>query len=397
MRAILAIARGVLKLELNDRSTFFWMLIMPIAFIGLFGGMFRGNSGPAKTGLTVVDADQTFLSKSFVEALQSENLALQIINRTDRSAGSDSAAADAPTKAVRTLTVPKGFSDSLAAGHKVAVVLDAGKGNADYDLSAEVYIYKAIARILATLAEQDTASAAGHILPVEDAGFARRYHELAARPELVRTEIRTAGKGRAMPSGFGASAQAMLVLFLLMNTTISGAVVLTQEKQSRVLSRIATLPIRRGELLAGKVLGLLGLALLQCVIVVVLGSLLFHVYWGPNPLALLALLICLGLSAAALGLFLGAFLRTPEQAGAVGWIVPLFLAAIGGTWWPLEIVPGWMRVFGHISPAAWAMQGMHGLINFGQGASAVVVPCAVLLGYAVVLTGFGARALRVTD
>jgi ABC-2 type transport system permease protein len=387
VRSILAIAGCVLRLELKDRSTFIWMLIMPVAFIGLFGQMFRGDSGSHLTSITVVDADQSFLSRSFIDALEGEKVSLKVVSP---------AALDTVRDRLRTVTIPAGFSDSLANGRRVALKFDTGKGNQDYDFSAEVYVYKAIARMLATLAEMDTASGE-HVLAVSDAGVQSRYRDLAARPELVTTEVRTAGRGRAAPTGFGASAQAMLVMFLLMNTTISGAVVLTQEKQGRVLARLATLPIRRDELLAGKVLGLLGLALLEAVLIVGLGRIIYHVYWGPDPLALLLLLICLGLAAAALGVFLGGLLRTPEQAGALGWIVPLFLAAIGGTWWPLEIVPPWMRAAGHISPAAWAMDGMHGLINFGSGTGAVVVPCLVLLGYAIVLTAIGARALRVTD
>ena len=188
-----------------------------------------------------------------------------------------------------------------------------------------------------------------------------------------------------------------MVLFLMINTAMSGAVILTQEKQNRVLPRLAMMPIRRAEMLAGKMLGLLGMALLQSLVVIVLGRIIFHVNWGPRPWALLVLLVCLGLAAASLGLLMGGFLRTPEQAGAVGWLVPLFLCAIGGTWWPLEVVPPWMRIFGHISPAAWAMDGMHGLINFGWGAPAFVVPCAVLLGYAAVLTAIGTRLLRVGE
>jgi ABC-2 type transport system permease protein len=165
-----------------------------------------------------------------------------------------------------------------------------------------------------------------------------------------------------------------------------------------VLARLATLPISRAGLLAGRIIGLLGLALVQGAIMLIFGRLAFDdVHWGPDPLALLVLLACLGLAAAALGIFLGAVLRTPEQASAIAWIVPLFLGAIGGCWWPLEVTPEWMQAAGHISPAAWAMDGMHGMISFGKGASAIFIPCLILLGYAVVLTAIGSRLLRTSD
>jgi ABC-2 type transport system permease protein len=392
VRNILVLAAGLMRLELRDRSTFVWMLVMPIAFITLFGGMFREGAGP-RTALTLVDEDGTFLSRSLVDALRTEaDLKLEVVAP---GAAADSAGSGADR--IRTLRIPAGFSDSLAAGQRVSLRLESKKGSSQENtLAAKVYVYKAMARVLANLTEIDTVRAEHH-LATDTKEFQERYAELTRRPELIATVVSTAGKGKALPTGFAGSAQSMLVLFLLINTTVSGAVVLTQEKQNRILARLATLPLRYREILAGKVLGLLGLALLQCVIVVTLGRILFHVSWGSNPAALLALLICLGLAASALGTFLGGFLRSPEQAGAVGWIIPLFLCAIGGTWWPLEIVPPWLQVVGHISPAAWAMDGLHGLINFGRGASAVLVPCLVLLGYSVALTLLGSRALRVTE
>ncbi|MDM7916402.1 MAG: ABC transporter permease [Candidatus Eisenbacteria bacterium] len=134
--------------------------------------------------------------------------------------------------------------------------------------------------------------------------------------------------------------------------------------------------------------------MLQAVVLLAAGRLLFGVYWGNSALGLAVLLVCLGLACASLGLLLGSILRSEEQASALGWIVPLFLGAIGGTWWPLEIVPSWMRAAGHVSPAAWAMDGLHGLISFGRGAAAVTVPALVLLGFAAAFFAAGARLLR---
>ena len=387
MRRILAVARGVLLMEAKDRSNLFWMLALPLAFIALFGGMFRAREAP-KIAIAVVDADSTFLSRAFTDALASERIALRRLTPAER---------DTVPRLGRTVTIPRGFADSLAAGNRAALTWESRKGSdAENDLSAKVQVYRGIARVLAALAEIDTLEGE-HVLAVSDTAFARRYGELAARPDLVQVSVSTAGRGRAVPTGFAGSAQAMLVLFLLMTTSMSGAVTLTLEKQSRVLARVAAMPLSRAQLIAGKLLGLIALALVQSAVIVAAGRLLFGVSWGTSVPALLALLIALGLAAAALGLFLGGLLRSPEQAGAVAWLIPLLLGAIGGTWWPLEITPHWMQVLGHVSPAAWAMDGLHGLIAFGRGPSAVVVPCAMLLVYAAVLSYFGARWLEVRE
>lgn len=384
MRTLWSLASGILRIETKDRSNLFWMFLMPIAFIAMFGPMNRARD-PEPVRLAVVDRDQTFLSRAFVEFLQREDLRLRAVGSPD------SVAAGA-----RSLTVPAGFSDSLANGQRASLAFRGRRGGEPgEDMNAKVAAYKAITRMLTALAEMDTISSTGE-RAFSGPAFEEGFREHADRPDRIRTETKVAGRGRMLPSGFAASAQSMLVLFLLINTTATGAAHLAEEKQSRVLARHATLPIGRGTLLFGRILGLLVLALGQAAIILVAG-LFYGMDWGNEPIALLVLLLSLGLTCASLGLFLGALLRTPEQAGALAWIVPLFLGAIGGCWWPLEIVPRWMQVAGHLSPAAWAMDGLHGLTTFGQGASAILLPCAVLLLYAAALTVCGARLLRISD
>jgi ABC-2 type transport system permease protein len=384
-RRILAIASGDFRLTLKEKSALFWMLVMPTAFVALFGNVFQDHSGPVQLSMAVVDQDNTFASKSFISMLGGERLVMRVLTPAER---------DTAKGLIRVMTIPRGFEDSLASSRRVTVGIERISGRMqDTDLAAKVAVYKAVLRTLAALAEADSSGEAD-AAAFQSAGFQSRLGELTRRPDLVRTEVRTAGKGHALPSGFGASASSMLVLFLLMNTVIYGASLLAQEKQSNCLTRIMASPVTHGEIITGKILGRLLIAILQSLILVVGGTLIFHVDWGPSPLALGVVLVSLGLFAAALGILLGGILRTPEQAGAVAWIIPLFLGAIGGTWWPLEIVPRWMQIFGHISPAAWAMDALHGLMAFGKGPSAIVVPCAVLLGGAAALTAIGARILR---
>ncbi|MFB3910224.1 MAG: ABC transporter permease [Candidatus Eisenbacteria bacterium] len=400
MGPLLSIARTDLRLTLKERSTLVWMFGMPILFVFFFGTVFGGSSGPPPaTRLGISDRDGSFLSGMFVEHLRSEGLDLDLLpaGRADSVAARRAAQKPAEGDPARVLTIPAGFADSLSSGRRAPVEMasasGAGGASDERDMMAQVHLYRAIARTLAILAEIDTAAAPGMVRP-EDPAFQTRYRELAALPDPIATVVTTAGKGRAVPSGFAQSAPAMLVLFMLMNTVIYGAAFLTQEKQNRCLRRVESAPVTRGQLLGGKLLGRLGIAMLQAVVLLAAGRLLFGVYWGNSALGLAVLLVCLGLACASLGLLLGSILRSEEQASALGWIVPLFLGAIGGTWWPLEIVPSWMRAAGHVSPAAWAMDGLHGLISFGRGAAAVTVPALVLLGFAAAFFAAGARLLR---
>jgi ABC-2 type transport system permease protein len=136
------------------------------------------------------------------------------------------------------------------------------------------------------------------------------------------------------------------------------------------------------------------IALVQIAVLLAAGRLLFHVDWGHSPAGLALIAVTFAAACAGFGLLFGALYRTPEQAGATGWIAPLVMAAMGGCWWPLEVVPPWMRVAGHVFPTAWAMDGFHRLISFGEGVGAVWPLALMLIGYAVGATALAVRFLR---
>ena len=73
----------------------------------------------------------------------------------------------------------------------------------------------------------------------------------------------------------------------------------------------------------------------------------------------------------------------------------MVMAALGGCWWPGEVMP--RLALADRGPCAarptWAMDAFHALISFGQGFDAVMLPCAVLLGFAALFAALGARFL----
>jgi len=66
--------------------------------------------------------------------------------------------------------------------------------------------------------------------------------------------------------------------------------------------------------------------------------------WTGRPL-LLGLFV---LTAAAMGLLSGAIFNSAEAAAGMGIVLVLAMSALGGCWWPSEVVPGWLRLAGYV-------------------------------------------------
>jgi ABC-type multidrug transport system permease subunit len=377
-RQIAVLGLNDLRLTLRDRPSFVWMLLMPLALMWMFGAMNRGGP-PPKVSLGIEDRDGGWLAQALVQELAGEKIELTEI----RPGGRQTPA--------RILVIPQGFTANVLAGRQQKLRLEkTGGASEEFSLAAEVDIVRAIVRIVGRLAEIGPPGAGDP----QGIDHQRAFAALAARPPLVTVAASTAGGGQPVPQGLAQSVPGTLTMTVLMVNLIYGAFFLTLEKRQGLLRRQATLPLPRSALFLGKLAGRLLLATVQTILLLLAGRYLFGVSLGSSPAGLAVLVGAYLLSVAALSTLLGAILATPEQASAVGWVSSMILAALGGCWWPSEIMPRWLWKAAHVLPTPWAMDGFHSLLSFGHGLEAVLVPAGVLLGFAVVFAGVGARLLR---
>jgi ABC-2 type transport system permease protein len=387
-RQIAVLAGNDLRLTVRDRASFVWMLLLPLALMWMFGAMNRDN-GPAVATLAVEDRDGGWLAKALVRELAGEHIEVTEVPSKPAPAAPGTPAGKTEPPA-RTLVIQQGFTANVLAGHQQKLHLEKASGaREEFSLAAEAHIVRAIVRVVGRLAEGTGGTGTGS--PAEQE---RAFAALAARPPLVSVAITTAGGGHPVPSGFAQSVPGTLTMTVLMMTLIYGAVFLTLEKRQGMIRRQATLPLPRSAVFFGKLAGRLLIAAVQAVLLLLAGRYLFGVSWGASPGGLAVLLGAYLLAVAALSTLLGAVLSTPEQASAVGWVGSMILAALGGCWWPSEVMPRWLWRAAHVLPTPWAMDGFHALISFGHGLDAVLLPAAVLLGFAALFAVLGARFLR---
>ena len=146
----------------------------------------------------------------------------------------------------------------------------------------------------------------------------------------------------------------VLGLAVMAGSMTSQAIATAFDRRNGVLRLLATTPLGRGGLLAGKALAVLVVAALQ---VVVVGAVALAVGWRPAAagLAPAALALLLGVAAfTALALLLAGTLRA-EAVLAVANLLLVVLAVVGGVVLPVADLPGWWA-----SVAPWLPPGALG-------------------------------------
>jgi ABC-2 type transport system permease protein len=153
------------------------------------------------------------------------------------------------------------------------------------------------------------------------------------------------------------------------------------------------MPVAPWQFVGGKLLGRIINGLIQYGVAFAFG-IMMGTYFGESPLAIAVLAVAFTLCSTALGLLLATVVKSEMQAASLINLVVLIAAPLGGAWWPLEIVPEWMRTVGHISPISWVMDGFRNVIYYGGGLESVLTSVLVLLGMTVVFFGLAVSRLK---
>lgn len=375
MRRVLFLSRTDLWKALRAREVLVWTFAMPILFFFFFSRM--GGSG-ARGSTDALRLESVgpggVVAQELERRLEGEGFALE-----------RAASGDVPEREPRrVLEVPAELTSRALAGETTTLRLRrASEGfSADFD---DLRVRRALYTVLLDLA---VLCAAGE--PIEAASFAR----LREAPRALSLDVRPAGERRVPPSGKQQSIPGTMVMFTLILLLTGGSIPIVLERRAGLLRRLASTPIARGEIVAGRWLSNFALGLIQLAWALIVGTLLFDMDWGPHPLAVALVLVPWAGLCSGLALVLSSLARSEGQVVGVGVLASNLLAALGGCWWPIEIAPGWMQQLARLLPTGWIMEALHALINF-QHAPASVWPQALALAVgALVATWVGARLFR---
>ncbi len=104
---------------------------------------------------------------------------------------------------------------------------------------------------------------------------------------------------------------------------------------------------------------------------------------GSHPGALIVLALCVALAATGYGVLLGSIATSHEQAASFGSVSVIILAAIGGVWVPVYMMPPIMQKISVISPLNWGVDGFYDLFLRGADLQKIAPQTLLLLLFCV--------------
>lgn len=152
-----------------------------------------------------------------------------------------------------------------------------------------------------------------------------------------------------------------LAMTIIFSSLFNGAYIVW-DKKIDFLKEVLIAPLSRTTIFTGKVVGGMTDALLQAVILIIIGCFLGIPFTLLNILISFFILFIFAIGLVSLGLIIGSFLESPESFGLVSSFVvyPLFL--LSGALYPLNNLPAWMKVLTHMDPATYAVDALRKII-----------------------------------
>jgi ABC-2 type transport system permease protein len=368
MKALSIAATGIRRL-FRDRSNYFFVFILPLGIIVILGSLFGSGFRPTIGLVAPSTGLEAFLAARLEAVTEYDVVRYETLDQLRLS--------------VERSTVHAGVVIGPETGERLASGGDGEIGFIARPDSVGPQLQAMVTAVVSRFASDVVAAriAGGDL----EAGVVAASRLAADLPPI---EVRVTTTGEALfPStvgqfDLGASSQLILFMFL---TGLTGSAALIQSRQLGVSRRMLSTPTSSGTIVIGEALGRFGVVLVQGLYIVAVTLLAFGVNWG-DPWGAAAIIALFGLTAAGAAMLMGSVFRNDQQAGGVGVMLGLGLAALGGAMVPVEVMPPSMQQVARVTPHAWALDAFAVLVR--QDGS--VVDILPQLG---VLTAFAAGAL----
>jgi ABC-2 type transport system permease protein len=363
------IRKEIIQLR-RDRRTLAMILVMPAIQLLLFGYAINIVNDHLPT--VVYDQSHTAASRAFAAAFQ--NSGYFDIHAWEINRDAALSAIDDGTAKVA-LIIPPDFGDRVLAGEATTaqLVIDGSDPNV-----AQTATF-AGSLVAQSQSSQMTAAVLSRRGPLPATGGIDLRPQVLYNPRMTSAVF-------MVPALIGLIVQLQAVLLT--------AFAVVRERERGTLEQLVVTPLTSFELIVGKLLPNVALALFSVAAALLLGWILFGVTVSGSVLLLLLLTVPFLLGSLGIGLFISVITHTQTQALQMSFftILPTFL--LSGFVFARDGMPLFFQGIGALLPITYYLEILRGVILKGVGLNALWQPTLILFGFGVGVLGLAVRQFR---
>ena len=383
LRRVFALARRVMRQISRDRRTVGLLVFAPMLVLTLGAILFRAD--PAAIPLGVVDEDEGLSIPLAGKISMGQRIAEELIAGetfdvvTLRRDEIDDRLRDGTVQGV--IVFPPDFSAKFHQNRQAVLDLRLEGSNPTRSMVITARVSESAMKALAGLATT------GFGLP----GAPNAGEGEAKLPVTVEATYLFAGKEFDTMDFIAPVYIALLALFFVFLLT---CVSFLRERTQGTMERLLATPATRLEIVLGYMAGLGLFALIQVSVILFFTVWVLKIHYLGSLGLLFLVVALLAVVGVSLGILASAFARNEFQ---VVQFIPLLIIPqilLGGTFWAVEEMPGYLEPFAYFIPITYANRALRDVMLKGWGLADIWPNLAVLLGFAALLIALGALTMR---
>ena len=159
-----------------------------------------------------------------------------------------------------------------------------------------------------------------------------------------------------------------------------------RERELGSLEGLIATPVRKHEIIVGKLLPYLAITLLDCVFIAVIGVTVFGVPFAGSILLFLGTALIFAVAGLAIGLLASVVASNQMLANQIVILTTMLPSMlISGFMFPIKSMPGWVQAISYAVPARYFIKITRGIMLKAQPAEGLLRPTLFLVAFGVVL------------
>lgn len=363
LRRLLAVARKEMLQLRRDTRSLLLAFAVPIVLLIIFGYAITWDIREIETA--VLDYDNSARSRELVDRLRSSGY-FKVTHRIERPHQIDELMNRGRIRIA--IVIPAGFAANLGSSRsaEVQAIVDGSDANTATIVlaytQAVVFAYSTGIQLQGRTVQP----------PVTAESRVWYNEELLSRNMIVPGLVAV-----------------IMTIIAAMLTSLT----IAREWERGTMEQLASTPVSRVEVIVGKLLPYLGIGLIDILLTVILGILLFAVPFRGNPLLLLVLSLFFLIGALGVGIFISAAMRSQVLATQIAMVVTYLPALLlSGFMFSIDAMPPLLQGLSYLIPARYYLVVTRGIFLKGVGIDVLRTQALLMIAFAVI--GLSLAVLR---
>ncbi len=184
-----------------------------------------------------------------------------------------------------------------------------------------------------------------------------------------------------------------IVVMTVLFTSLFYGIYIIWDRKLDFLKEVLVAPVSRASVFAGKMLGGATDAMVQVIILLVIGFFINVPLTPLNTVWAFLMLLLISVAMVSIGLVIGSNLKSPEGFSLVINFVMWPMFFFSGALFPVDNLPHWLAAVTYMNPLTYGVDALRGII-LGINQFSILYDALVMLVFSVIMMGLGVLSFK---